>query len=156
MAGCCGLGTILVGMETVVVAVGDQGRPLGVDVELHRADRAGALEDLRQRGHGLVVGGGVDQVAVTVDADTGSPDADGVPERVPPLRAVVQRRVELSVLDDQRQALAGEGDLRPGVRPTASRTDVDAAVAVADQRRQTVLERLVGAAVDREPLWPSM
>ena len=73
-----------------MVPVGDQRGPFGVDVELHRADRTGALEDPGQRGYRLVVGGRIDEVAATVDTDAGAPDADSVPEREAPLRAVVQ------------------------------------------------------------------
>jgi hypothetical protein len=43
--------------------------PVGVDVELHRPDCADVLEDLRKADHCLVVGGDVDEVAATVDAD---------------------------------------------------------------------------------------
>ena len=102
--------------EAAVVGVGDQGRPLRVDVELHRAHGAGPLQDLRERDHRLVVRRRVDQVAVAVDPDARAPDAHRVSEREPPLRAVVQGRVQAAVVDDQRQALAGERDLRPGDR----------------------------------------
>ncbi len=107
-------------------------------VELHGPNRAGPLEDPRQCDHCLVVGGGVDEVAATVDANAGAPDADRVPHRVAPLRAVVQSRVQSSVIDDQRQALPGEGDPGPGVRAAGPRLDVDAAVTVADQGRQAI------------------
>src|SRR5215813_103873 len=79
------------------VGVGDQGVPVGVDVELHRAYRADVLEDLRQGDHRLAVGGDLDEVAASVDADPAAPDAGDAAERVPPLRAVrvvVQPRVE--------------------------------------------------------------
>lgn len=74
--------------QPVMVGIGDQGVPFRVDVELHRAHRTGAFEDLRQGDHRLAVSGGVDQVAATVDADARAPDADRVAERVAPLRAV--------------------------------------------------------------------
>src|SRR6202044_1431189 len=79
----------------------------------------------------------VDEVAATVDADSGAPDAGQAAERVPPLRAVrvvVQLRVQLPVPDDRGQALAGPRDVRPYVRAAAPVHDRDAAVAVADER----------------------
>jgi hypothetical protein len=61
------------------MVVGDQGVPFRVDVEFHCLYRAGVLEDLRKGDHCLVVGGDEDQVAVTVDAQTGTPDESDVP-----------------------------------------------------------------------------
>src|SRR5262249_57053818 len=114
------------------------------------AYRADVLEDLRQGDHRLAVGGDVDEVAASVDADPAAPDAGDAAERVPPLRAVrvvVQPRVELPVPDDRGQALAGPGDVRAHVRAAAPPHDRDAAVAVADQRGVAVLQRLRGRAV---------
>ena len=76
------------------------------------------------------------------------------PSVAAPLRAVVQGRVEPSVPDDRGQALPGEGNVRAGVRSAAPDLDVDAAVAVADQGGEAVLERLVGEAVDRRAVVP--
>src|SRR5438270_9612151 len=111
------------------MAVRDEARRFGVDVELHRLDGAGTLEDSRERDDRLVVCGSVDQVAATVDPDPCAPDTNKVPERRTPLRAVVEGRVEPPVPDDQRQALAGEGDLRPRVRAAGPRLDLYATVA---------------------------
>ena len=74
------------------MAIGDQGGPLGVDVELHGSNGTGSLEDLPQRDHRLVVGGSVDQVAPTVDPDTGGPD-DG--QGIAPRVMVIDRAVEV-------------------------------------------------------------
>ena len=126
-------------LQTPVVPVGDEGGPFWVDIQLHRVDGAGAPEDLRKRSHRLVVGGDVDQVAAAVDPHTRAPDADRVAQREPPLRAVVQLRVELAVLDDQRQTLTREDDAGSGVRPTGPRLERDPPIAVADRGRQTVL-----------------
>ncbi len=49
--------------------------------------------------------------------------------------------------DDRRQALAGPGDVRPGVRAAMPDLDCDPAVAVADQRGVALCERFVDAAV---------
>jgi hypothetical protein len=43
--------------------------PFGVDVKLHRPNCTDVLENLRRGDHGLVVGGHVDKVALTADAD---------------------------------------------------------------------------------------
>ena len=56
--------------------------------------------------------------------------------------------------DDRGQALAGEGDVPARVRSAAPDLDVDATVAVTDQGGETVLERLVGEAVDRRAVVP--
>src|SRR5205085_5372816 len=72
-------------IEPAMMGVRDETGPFRVDVELHRAHGASALEDLRQRNDGLTVGGGVHDVAAGVDPDTGPPDAHGATERVSPL-----------------------------------------------------------------------
>src|SRR5262249_56201596 len=121
----------------------------GVDVELHRAYRADVLEDLRQGDHRLAVGGDVDEVAASVDADPAAPDAGDAAERVPPLRAVrvvVQPRVELPVPDDRGQALAGPRDVRAHVRAPAPPHHPDAAVPGAAQRGVAGLPPLGAAA----------
>jgi hypothetical protein len=56
------------------VGVSDQGVPFGVDVKLHRPNCTDVLENLRRGDHGLVVGGHVDKVALTADADAAAPD----------------------------------------------------------------------------------
>src|SRR5262249_695941 len=53
------------------------------------------------------------------------------------------------VLDDWGRAVAGEDLAGPGIRTAVPGPDVDATVAVADQRRQALLQRLVRATVDR-------
>src|SRR5262245_5114997 len=64
--------------QAMVMPVRVESRPVRVDVELHRTDCSGPLQDSREGDHGLVVGGGVDQVAAPVERNTGAPDADGV------------------------------------------------------------------------------
>ena len=132
--------------------VRDQRRPLRVDVELHRANGARPLQDPGERGHRLIVRGRVDQVAAAVDPGAGAPHADRVAERVAPLRAVVQIRVEATVVDDQRQALPRERDPALRHRAPGPGLHVDAAVAVGDERREAVLQRLVHQPADRRPV----
>ena len=58
------------------------------------------------------------------------------------------------MVDDQRQALPREGDLRPRYGAAGPGLDVDPAVAVGDHRREPVLQRLVFLAADRRPVVP--
>src|SRR5581483_5150697 len=115
----------------------------------HRAHRSGALQDARERDDRLCVGRRVDQVSVAVDPGARAPDADGVAERVPPLGAVVQRPAEAAAVDDQRQALTRERDLRTGYLTAVPGPDVDSSVAVRDHGREAVLQRLVHRPPDR-------
>lgn len=82
--------------KTLGVAVGNEGVPFGVDIELHSPHRADVLEDLGQGGYRLVVGCYVEEITASIDADAGAPNAYGVAKCVPPLWAigvVVKRRV---------------------------------------------------------------
>src|SRR2546423_15627455 len=96
--------------------IGNKARPLRVDVELHGSNRPSALQDPGQAGDGLVVGSGVDQIATWVDPHAGTPHPDSVAERVTPLQAVVETRVQSSAVENERQALASENDRGPCVR----------------------------------------
>src|SRR5262249_19563975 len=131
----------------VSMPIRDQRRPFRVDVELHCAYGAGALQDSGQGGDGLVVRGGVDDVAAPVDSDSGAPDADGVAECVPPLCAVVEGRAEAAVVDDHGEALPRPGDRLSWRWTPVPANDVDPTVLVGDERGEALLERLVYVSV---------
>src|SRR5579862_1088784 len=133
------------------IAIADEARPVGVDVELHRPDRAGVNHRGGKRVQPLVRPGGVDQVAVTVDADRRAPHERSVAKGRAPLRAVVEVRVGPAVVDDQGQVLTSKDDVRRSVRTAAPPDYVDAAVAVANDRRHPVLKRRVRVSMKREP-----
>ena len=128
-------------------AIRDEAGPVGVDVELHRANGAGADHDRRERADGLVVGGRVDQVPVTVDTDGGAPHHDRVAERRPPLGAVGEVRVRPAAVDDQRQVLTGVQDVRSDIGSPVPRDHVDAAAAIAQNCRRVGSHRRVGPPV---------
>ena len=56
------------------------------------------------------------------------------------------------MVDDQRQALPRERDPTPRHRAAGPALHVDAAVAVGDERRKAVLQRLVPHPIDRRPI----
>src|SRR5450755_1611548 len=83
--------------------------------------------------------------------DPGTPHADRVAERRAPLRAVREVRVEPAVVDDQRQVLTCVDDARTRDRAAGPGPHFDAAVAVAQNRRQPVVQRRVRVPAGGEP-----
>src|SRR5438309_3459607 len=67
------------------IAVADEARPVGVDVELHRADGASMNHCRGERAETLVRARHIDQVPAAVDADRRAPHQRGVAERRSPL-----------------------------------------------------------------------
>src|SRR5581483_9369921 len=57
--------------QATLMGIRDQRWPLRVDIELHCANRARALQDLGEGRHRLIIGCDVDEVAAAVDARPG-------------------------------------------------------------------------------------
>src|SRR4029077_11820840 len=120
-------------VKTVGVAVDVEGRPEPIHVELDRADRAGPDQDRGQSSFG-VVGRGVDQVAVTVDTDACPPGRFDKSEHPTPDRLAAEIGCGTASVYEQVQVLARERDPSPPGPPRGPSDDVDAAVAVSNQR----------------------
>ena len=132
------------------MAVADEARPVFVDVELERADGAGALQDLRQRFDRLVVRRGVEQVAVAVDSESRAPHPDRVVDGFAPFGAVAEVGVEPAFVDDRRQVLLREPDIAAAPWALVPADDVDPPVAVLDDGGDPVHHRFHDlAAVDQ-------
>ena len=144
------LGSRFVGRSAPRLGVGDQADPERVDVKLHCPHRSGTDENLRQRTYGLAVSGGVDQVAVGVDADARAPHTDRVADGHPPGRPVGEIRIRLAALNDQGQVLARKVHSRRHLAAPRPRQDVDPPIGVADERGHPRSHRRIGGPADRE------
>ena len=145
----CGFGTTFTRVASAAVPIGDERRPLGVDVELDRAPRADADQEVRKRRRRLSVRCDVEQIPLRVDPEGTPPDGGAAPESQAPGGDVVDVRGGTAAVDEQRQVLPGELEVPAGARPVPG-DDVDASVRVGDDRAHAVEERLVGDAVHEE------